>query len=351
MSDNDQNPSIPSEDHSGISAVNDLPMDVFAAPLSPAEPLPQQADPVPVPSITPVPIDPVVIPNIQQSNISNAPIPRHAIPQNDAVFHIETDRIKPNPNQPRRVFDEDALHDLANSIREFGVLQPLVVTQIPHDSESGRTVEYELIAGERRLMASRLAGLPTVPVIVRRGLTSDKEKLELAIIENIQRENLNPIEQAKAFARLQDEFKLTQREIGVRLGKSREVVANAMRLLNLPTEIQEAVGNGKLSESQARLLLTIEDIPTQKQFFADILENNLSVREIRLRIARVKEKAVSQHDAPPDPESLAIKEQLESALGTKVDLKKDGETGKITINFYSQEELQALLQKLGGQLN
>ena len=351
MLDNDQNPQIPTQNQGDINPANDAAFDAAIFSLDAPTPLsahiPQQA-PLPAPA-QPSAVS-TVMPNPQPTAPVAPPLTRHAIPQTDAVFHIETDKIKPNPHQPRRVFDEDALHDLANSIREFGVLQPLVVTQIHRDSENGRTVEYELIAGERRLMASRLAGIPTVPVIVRRGVTSDKEKLELAIIENIQRENLNPIEQAKSFARLQDEFKLTQREIGVRLGKSREVIANAMRLLNLPTEIQDAVGSGKLSESQARMLLTIDDIPTQKQFFADILNNNLSVREIRLRIARSKEKAQPQ-EASADPESMAIKERLEEALGTKVDLKQDGDTGKITIAFYSQEELRALLQKLGGHTN
>ncbi len=267
--------------------------------------------------------------------------------EGEAVFQIEVERIVPNPHQPRREFNEEALRDLANSIREFGVLQPLVVSKVEEEGENGTIVRYELIAGERRLLASKMAGLRTVPAIIRR-IGIPREKLELAVIENIQRENLNPIEEARAYARLQDEFNLTQREVASRLGKSREVIANALRLLNLPGEVQDALSSGRLNESQARLLLTIEDIGGQKQMLDEILNSNLSVREIRRRISSVgKEPTASNkpvfHD---DPELVAAKERLEELLGTKVDLKKDGASGKITINFYSDEEFDAILNRI-----
>lgn len=271
-------------------------------------------------------------------------VPAHKS-EGEAVFQIEVDKIVPNPHQPRREFDEDALRELASSIREFGVLQPLVVSKVEEEGESGTTVKYELIAGERRLLASRMAGLRTVPAIIRR-VSLPREKLELAVIENIQRENLNPIEEARAYARLQDEFSLTQREIASRLGKSREVVANALRLLNLPTEVQDALAAGRLNESQARLLLAIEDIGGQKQMLDEILGSNLSVRQIRKRISDIGRGAASRPMFVEDPELLSAKERLEEILGTRVDLKKEGASGKITINFYSDEEFESILNRI-----
>lgn len=268
----------------------------------------------------------------------------------ESVFQIEVDKIKPNPHQPRRHFDEEALKELALSIREFGVFQPLVVCKIESENENGTLVEYELIAGERRLLASKIAGLKTVPVIVRRP-SIEREKLEIAIIENIQRADLNPLEVARAFAKLQDEFKLTQREIAAKLGKSREVIANSVRLLNLPSEIQEALANGRINESHARLLLAVESIINQRRLFEDILKDNLTVREVKSRVRRIKEPGpivsvgnISRHSV--DPELEALKDQLEEFLGTKIDLSQAGDVGKITINFYSAEELKAIADKL-----
>jgi len=200
-------------------------------------------------------------------------------------------------------------------------------------------------------MAAKMAGLPTVPVIIKK-IQSDREKLELAVIENIQRADLNPIEKARAFARLQDEFKLTQREVASKLGKSRESVANTVRLLNLPSEIQEVIARGVISESQARLLLTIEDIVSQRKLFEEILKENLSVREIKNRVRGSnvpKEQKADPQEAQPvmvDPELIAIKEQLEEFFGTKIDLNKIGDGGKLTINFYSSEELKSIIDKL-----
>lgn len=270
------------------------------------------------------------------------------------VFQIETDKIAPNPHQPRRDFDAQSLQELANSVREFGVIQPLIVTKVERESERGWDVSYELVAGERRLMASKIAGLRTVPAIIRQ-VPQDHEKLELAITENIQRANLNPIEFARAIARLQEEFKLTQREIATRLGKSREAVANSVRLLSLPSEVQEAVSSGKISESQARLLLSVNDVAQREKLFQEITTNNLTVREISLRVRQLKGKPeaedangekISSAGKIIDPELLALKEELETALGAPVELRRDGEGGKLTINFYSKEELEGILAKL-----
>lgn len=266
------------------------------------------------------------------------------------IFLIEVEKIKPNPHQPRRNFDEGALKELASSIQEFGLLQPVVVTKNEIHSEAGIQVEYYLIAGERRLMAAKLAGLERIPAIIRTP-ANEREKLEMAIIENVQREDLDPIEAARAFAKLQDEFGLTQREISTKIGKSRETIANTMRLLQLPTTIQEALTKRLLNESQARMLLMVSDIKDQQALFEELMKNNLSVRELRTRIQRVKmHKPIEPlSQAAIDPEMLALKQELEDALGTKVNLERSGETGKVIITFYSGEELRGLVQKLKGE--
>lgn len=262
-----------------------------------------------------------------------------------SIFQIEVDKIEPNPDQPRRNFNETALRDLARSIREFGFLQPLVVTKIEKETANGIDVEYQLIAGERRLLAAKLLGLRLVPAIIR-NVHLEREKLELAVIENIQRENLNPIETARAFQRLQEEFRMTQREIAAKLGKSREVVANTVRLLDLPEYIQQAVQEGGLSESHARLLLSIGDPGAQKRLFDDVLANRLTTRDVKERVkAIVKPRAQHLFDGI-SPELQAMQETLSAALGAPVEIHKGAGTGKITIVFYSEEELESILHKL-----
>ena len=273
----------------------------------------------------------------------NQPEAQQKLP--DPIFHIEADKIKPNPYQPRRNFDEEALKELANSIREFGILHPLVVTKIETPTEFGTNVEYQLISGERRLMAAKIVGLERVPAIIKKAPT-ERERLEMAIIENIQRENLNPIEIARAYAKLQDQFGLTQREVAVRVGKSREVVANSIRLLNLPSEIQDATAFGKINESQARLLLMVSDIKEQQDLFNNTIMNNLSVREIRSRIHAKKTPNIDAAALQIDPEMEKMEEQLREILGTKVKLQKEGGGGKLIVNFYSNEELLGIIQKL-----
>lgn len=267
----------------------------------------------------------------------------------EAVFQIETNKIKPNPHQPRKYFDEEALRELAASIREFGIIQPLVVSKIEYEKENGTDVEYQLIAGERRLMASKILGLERVPAIVRR-VSPGVEQMELAVVENLQRADLSPVETARAYAKLQDEFGLTQREIASRLGKSREVVANTLRLLNLPTEIQEALNKNEINESQARMLLAIDDLKTQMQMFNELRANKLSVRELRakIKITKGEQDEKQQQLSNIDPEIKHLEEQLVDILGTKVKINPPvgGEKGgKIIISFYSPEEIQGIIEK------
>ena len=262
-----------------------------------------------------------------------------------SVFQIEVERIFPNPHQPRRYFDEDALGELANSIREFGIIQPLIVTKILKETEGGTDVSYQLIAGERRLMAAKKVGLRTVPVVIRH-VGIDRERLELAIIENVQRENLNPLEAARGYARLQDEFRLTQREIATRIGKSRETVANTLRLLHLPSEIQQALEKGIINESHARLLLQIDDISRQKDMFQSILRTKPSVRDLKAIIRRAKTGLATHYLSP---ELISLQSRLEEFLGTKTQIDDNGGKGKITINYYSPEELNALINRLSGE--
>ena len=266
----------------------------------------------------------------------------------DAIFHIEVDKIKPNPDQPRRNFDETGLKELAASIREFGLLQPVVVTKKEREVPTGTVVEYELISGERRLMACKILGLERIPAIIR-NVGLERERLEMAVIENIQREDLNPIEMARAMARLQDEFRLTQREIAVRLGKSREVIANTTRLLDLPVEIQKALEEGKISESHGRLLLTVEDPALQQKLFRDLVEHGLSTRELKNKVRIEKPKMAEEKPKELSPELKMLQEKLSSELGAPVKIQQEGASGKITINFYSEEELKHIIDKLGGE--
>ena len=264
----------------------------------------------------------------------------------ESVFWIELDKIKPNPFQPRREFEEGALKELAESIREYGVLQPIVVTRketSASDERAGFTVEYELLAGERRLRASKLVGLPHVPAIIRAD-TSDKSKLELALVENLQREDLNPIEKARAFKQLIEQFDLRQTDVAEKIGKSREVVANTLRLLNLPEEMQQAVAVGNITEGHTRPLLMLSGHPEdQQQLYQNILSSNLSVREAELK-ARIIAKDRAR--AALDPETRMLQERLENALGTRVHIDRKGPKGKISIEFFSEEELKSISEKI-----
>lgn len=264
-----------------------------------------------------------------------------------AIFHIEVEKIRPNPYQPRREFDEENIRELASSIRDFGFIQPLVVSKIQQETPYGIDVYYELIAGERRLMAAKVLGLDRVPAIIRE-VDENRERLEMAIIENLQRENLNPIEMGRAFARLQDEFRLTQREIASRLGKSREVVANTMRLLDLPPAIQDALQKRLINETTGRFLLSVTDPAIQARLFDDLLHQRLTTRELKDRLKERKENTAPKEFVSPELSSL--QEKLSARLGAPVKISQSGDPqaggGKITISFYSKEELQSLIERL-----
>ncbi|MBI4034043.1 MAG: ParB/RepB/Spo0J family partition protein [Candidatus Brennerbacteria bacterium] len=254
----------------------------------------------------------------------------------ESIFHIEVEKIKPNPYQPRRDFNKEDLAELAQSIREFGIIQPLVVTRVEKDAPGGTEVEYQLVAGERRLMAAKLIGLPRVPAIVKR-FDFHQAKLEVALIENIQRADLNPIEAARAYARLQDEFGLTQREIAAKIGKSRETVANTVRFLSLPSPIQEALSGGRINESQARLILAAE--PSRQN---ELFEKFLSGRSVA--------KAKSEEAAKPaDPEANYWAKRLEERFGAPVEIQRKEGKGKMIVKFHSEAEWQSILDKLIGE--
>lgn len=266
--------------------------------------------------------------------------------QNDAIFWVDVDKIDPNPYQPRRDFNEDGLRDLAESIRQYGVLQPLTVTRNEETKpDGGLKVYYELIAGERRLRAAKMANLSQVPVTIRDEKEDAEVKLELAIIENLQREDLNPIERAEAFNQLSDEFDFTHKEIAEKIGKSREYVSNSMRLLKLPEKIKQAVMSGKIAEGHARPVLMLRDNPEkQQQLFKEIIHQDLTVREAEKRARRDAQDKVRKKENKIDPETKALEDELSDTLGTRVQIEKKDKGGKLVIDFFSDEDLQGLIE-------
>ncbi|HRH27102.1 MAG TPA: ParB/RepB/Spo0J family partition protein [Parcubacteria group bacterium] len=265
---------------------------------------------------------------------------------NDSIFWIDVDKIVPNPFQPRREFSEPELQSLADSIRQYGVLQALVVTrkEIPRE-DGGLSTQYELIAGERRLRASKLAGLTQVPALIKvGGEENDLMKLELAIIENIQREDLNPVDRAKAFQRFIDEFGFTHAVIGKKVGKSREYVSNSIRLLALPEEILSAISQGKISEGHARPLMMLGDRPEeQNTLFKEIMYKKLTVREAEAIGRRIAYDKIKKKGVTLDPETQELEEKLTETLGTRVSIEKRENGGKILIDFFSPEDLHNIL--------
>lgn len=268
--------------------------------------------------------------------------------QSNSIFWIDTDKIKPNPYQPRREFDEARLADLAQSIKQYGVLQPLTVSRVEVEKVGGEglVTEYELIAGERRLRAARLAGVAQVPAIIRTGDTAIM-KLELAIIENLQREDLNAVDRARAFERLAKEFKFTHSEIAKKIGKSREAVSNTMRILLLPTEMLDAISEGKMTEGHTRPLLMLADHPEeQRVLFKEILYKKITVRETERLARRIAQDRVRKKELLPDPELLALEGEFQDKLGTRVHIDKSAVGGQIKIDFFSTEDLRTILNLL-----
>lgn len=250
----------------------------------------------------------------------------------DRVWYIPVSSIKPNTHQPRKSFSTPELEDLAASIKEHGILQPLLITERPDGG-------YELVAGERRWRAAQMIGLATVPALIKK--FANQQKLEVALIENIQRENLDPIEEAFAYERLMEEFGLTQQDVAEKVGKSRPAIANTIRLLSLPEEVKAALADKRINTGQARALLSLEDKAKQIDMLSSMLGQRITVREIERNVGKQSSKKSHR-----DPNLVYLEDQLRAALGTKVSLTKKGEKGTIVIDYYSQEELANIIKKI-----
>ena len=257
----------------------------------------------------------------------------------NGVMAVSVDLVFPNPRQPRSMLHPEELQDLTASIREHGVLQPLIVT--PGDMQ-GR---YILIAGERRLQAARLAGLASVPVLVRQA--TDQQRLELAIIENVQRSDLSALEQAEAYRQLAEDFDLSHEDIAARVGKSRVAVTNTLRLLKLPDAIKNALIEGRISEGHARALLALPSPQAQAAALHTVITQEMNVRQTEELVRKLSGEKPSRKPKPAAvPEVVELEERLRTSLGTKVTLRSGRKGGTVTIHYYSDEELNALMGRL-----
>ncbi len=269
-------------------------------------------------------------------------IPGGEMTDKSGVDQIPVEQIQPNPRQPRSQFNESELQELAGSIREHGIIQPLILTR------GGTADQYVLIAGERRLMAARLAGLQSVPALVREA--GELQRLELALIENVQRSDLNALEEAEAYRQLADDFSLSHEEIAQKVGKSRAAVTNTLRLLKLPVGVQKALLAGEISAGHARALLGLSTPQAQSAVLGSILKRHLSVRQTEELVEKLKgERKESPARPPAEPQVLALQERLQDALGTRVDLVRRSKGWTMTIHSYSDEELNAILEKILGK--
>ncbi|NLD74391.1 MAG: ParB/RepB/Spo0J family partition protein [Chloroflexi bacterium] len=258
---------------------------------------------------------------------------------------VRVDAISPNPHQPRSRFDSDALQDLADSIREVGLIQPLIVHEVQDPEGEGKPPRYLLIAGERRWRAAQLAGIQQVDVVVKDA--TPVEMLELALVENIQRADLNPLEEAAAYEQLQREFGLTQERIAERVGRSRVSVTNSLRLLRLPEEIQRTLMEGALTEGHARALLMLDDEDEQVLACRTVLKRHLSVRQTEELVRRLQAAGESApRQRTRSPETVALEKEFRDSLGTKVELFRSRKGGRLVIHFYSEEDLQALYDRM-----
>lgn len=267
-------------------------------------------------------------------------IPAGQMPSGDGsgISHVSIDSIQRNPRQPREKFDLNELENLAASIREHGVIQPLIVSPAKNGT-------YILIAGERRLQASRKAGLKTVPVVIRHA--TDQQLLELALIENVQRADLNPIEEAEAYQHLSKEFRMSHEMIASRVGKSRVAVTNTMRLLDASAAVKQALVDGRISEGHARALLALGTAKAQEALLNQIINLDLSVRQTEVLTRRYSgQKTATKRRSGPSADVTDVERRLRSSLGTKVALKHGKKGGTVTIYYYSDEELNSLLEKL-----
>jgi ParB family chromosome partitioning protein len=257
------------------------------------------------------------------------------------VVDVPLSRISPNPHQPRRRMDETGLEELAASIREHGILQPVLVTE---------TLDgYQLVAGERRVRAARLAGLDHIPALIRQ--LADRDQLEVALVENVQRADLDPIDEALAYRQLIDEFGLTQDHVAERVGKARSTVANTLRLLDLHPDVQAAIGDGRLTEGHGRALGGL-GVEGQGHVLGTVLDQGLSVRQTEELVRRLREPRATAAETTtpraPDPDLERVEEDLRRILGTKVRLSRSSKGGRIVIEYYSDEELGRLYERLIG---
>ena len=272
----------------------------------------------------------------------DALIPTGSTDARSGTIQIHVDQIRSNPRQPRRDFDQSELENLANSIREHGILQPLIVT--PDEAGSGY---FTLIAGERRWMAAKIAGLRQVPALLRDA--DDQQRLELALIENIQRTDLSPLDAAEAYRQLSDEFGLSHEQIANRVGKSRVVISNTLRLLKLATTAQDALRSSQISEGHARALLSLPSEAAQNAALHNILRDDLTVRQTEALVRKlVGERPKPQSSTEPKPHLRAIEERLRTHLGTKVNLRGNKNGGNLVISYYSDEELNYIIERILG---
>jgi ParB family chromosome partitioning protein len=269
-------------------------------------------------------------------------IPGAATPS--GLTEVDVHDIAVNPRQPREELDVESIRELADSIQEHGVIQPLIVTE-----EAGDGPRYQLIAGERRWRAAMLAGLETVPVLVKEA--TPQETLELALVENLQRADLNPLEEASAYHQLVEEFGLTQEQVAERVGRSRVTVTNSLRLLRLPDGVKDALTEKRISEGHARALLGLEEVEQQLRLLRAIEKRGLSVRQTEELVRRLTAgtQAKKRPEIVQTPESRALEDQFRRSLGTKVNLYRSKRGGRLVIYFFSEEELQALLDRIVGE--
>lgn len=272
---------------------------------------------------------------------------------NESVFLIDIEHIKPNPYQPRREFNREDLQSLADSIKVYGILQPLMVSKVEKEVPGGRQVKYELIAGERRLRAAKIAKLPRVPVIIRH-LANNAQKLEVSLIENIQRNDLSPLEEARAFQRLQKEFGMSQADIARRVSKSRPYVANIVRMLSLPETMQDALSRGDINEGHTRPLLSLASLDAQEKLFTDIVNQRFTVRqaEERARQLLVASRVQKGEGAPAgkssvDPQLMELLERFKNSFNiSRAHIKTDGRKARLALSFSSKKELTDWVEKL-----
>lgn len=260
--------------------------------------------------------------------------------ENEGRLEVALGDIRPNPYQPRKEFEPERLAELAQSIREHGILQPVLLRR----AEGG----YELVAGERRLRAAEMAGLTKIPAVI--GEFSEPAMMQIALVENLQREDLNPLEEAEAYRRLMDEFGLTQEEVARKVGKSRPAIANMLRLLNLPANVKEDLRAGRTTIGHARAILGLKDEEEQMRAWQEVRESNLTVRETEQLVKEQTGKSVPRETKPKrapaaavDPDLLEAEDRIRAALGTKVRILRSGNGGRIEIQYYSPEELDRIL--------